>query len=133
MIKIVRNFILILLIGLVVAPFLVTDIPPLFASHGRTTARFLTQVENFHVNVTTAGTPVQLPSNAVPDGIDFSIKAKPGNTGTIRVGKSAAATASNAGWSLAAGTGLTFGLPNTNMVWIDATVNGEGIEVIFEK
>jgi hypothetical protein len=104
-----------------------------FASHGRETARFLTQLENFHVNVTSAGTPVQLPSHHIPNGIDFAIKAKPGNTGVIRVGKAAASTTSSTGWSLDAKDGLKFGVPNTNMVWIDATVSGEGIEVIFEK
>lgn len=85
-------------------------------------------------NVTTSGTPVQLTASVVPDGAELTVKAKGANTGTITVGNSSA-NALNSGtahFKLTAGQAVTLQVTNANLVWIDATVSGEGVEVISE-
>lgn len=85
-------------------------------------------------NVTTSGTPVQLTAQSVPQGAVAMVKAKSGNAGTITVGFSSA-TALNTGTShfkLAANQAVSVQVNNLNAVWIDATTNGEGVEIIVE-
>lgn len=86
-------------------------------------------------NVTTSGTPVQLSADAaVQAGIPICIKAKSANTGTITVGPTSA-KALNSGvdcFRLGAGAALEIRVANLNEVYIDSTVNGEGVEVIHE-
>ncbi|MFA5091695.1 MAG: hypothetical protein WC483_03845 [Candidatus Paceibacterota bacterium] len=86
-------------------------------------------------NVTTAGTPVQLGHNPVPNGVKICIKAKKANTGTIYIGNSSAnAKIANATcFSLAANEAISLSVDNLNDVWIDSSVNGEGIEFAFER
>ena len=86
-------------------------------------------------NVTTSGTPVQLTSTAVPDGVTVVVKAKSGNTGTITLGYSSA-TALNSGtdcFKLTAGQAIGIQVDDTSHIWLDSTINGEGVEVILEK
>lgn len=84
--------------------------------------------------VTTSGTPVQLNSNVVPPGSEVVVKAMSSNTGTITVGNSSA-NALNSGsthFKLAQNQSLTIQVNNTGLIWIDATVSGEGVEFIVE-
>ena len=55
-------------------------------------ARFINSgaIISFQKNVTTSGTPVQLTTNVVPDGVSVVVKAKKANTGDIAVGGSSA-------------------------------------------
>lgn len=84
--------------------------------------------------VTTSGTPVQLPSQTVDPDQTAVIKAKSANTGTICVGySSVTALNSNAShFKLAANEGIELNvMTNLNEVWIDSTVNGEGVEILI--
>lgn len=77
-------------------------------------------------NVTTAGTRVQLPN--IPCR-EVTIIAKRANTGYIYAGKS---NVSNTvyGVELAAKDSYTFAVNNTNEIWLDASVSGEGISYV---
>lgn len=88
----------------------------------------------FQKNVTVSGTPVQLDTTIVDDGVSFVVKAKRANTGVITVGNSSA-NALNTGtghFALQAGQSIELQVTNTNLVWIDSTVSGEGVEVVLE-
>lgn len=94
------------------------------------TAKFSTAQKN----VTTSGTPVQLDALIAPDGATVIIKAKRANTGQITVGNSSA-NALNTGtafFELSAGQSVGLQVQNANAIWIDATVSGEGVEIISE-
>lgn len=84
-------------------------------------------------NVTTAGTAVQCPTQVVPDGFEVVIKAKAANTGTILVGNSQAnAQNTNVAFKLTSNQSTRFKVSNTDLIWIDSTVNGEGVEITVE-
>jgi hypothetical protein len=91
---------------------------------------------NFATNqkaVPTAGTAVQLQSQAVPDGFTIFIRALVENTGKIWVGDSQANAQNHAvAEPLEAGAFNTIALTNTNEIWIDADVNGEGVSWLVE-
>lgn len=96
-----------------------------------------TNLESFfadQTNVTTSGTPVQLSSHFVPDGISIMVKAKSGNTGTITVGSSSADALNSATTNtrLLANQAISIQVANSNAIWIDATVSGEGVEYFAE-
>lgn len=83
-----------------------------------------------------AGVPVKIvATKSVPDGISVSIKAKNGNTGIIHVGYSSATALNSGGGSFALDNNeaISLQVEKTDSVWLDATVSGEGVEVIFEK
>lgn len=85
-------------------------------------------------NVTTSGTPVALAANTIPDGAKLVVKAKSGNTGTITVGNSST-NALNTGTTsvrLAQNQSVELQVNNSELVWIDATVSGEGVEYFSE-
>ena len=82
----------------------------------------LTTVITGKTPVVTAGTRVNLPSNAIAS---VTIKALSTNTGMIYVGGSG--VASSNGFQIAAGDAVSFDMGNTNEIWIDAAVNGEGV------
>lgn len=86
-------------------------------------------------DVTTAGTAVQLPDVTVPDGCQLTIIAKPGNTGYIYFGnsKANAESSTNRFDSLSAGLAVSLKVTNANLVWIDASVSGEGVSWIVEQ
>jgi hypothetical protein len=99
-------------------------------------ARFINSnnIITFQKNVTTSGTPVQLTDSIVPEGVSVVIRAKKGNTGDITVGGSSA-QALNTGTSffrLQPEQSISYQVSNTNFIWIDATVSGEGVEVTSE-
>jgi hypothetical protein len=81
-----------------------------------------TTVNHALVTVTTSGTRVQFASNTAKSIV---VKALVGNTGTIYVGGSTVA-ASN-GFPLAAGDTVSLDINNTNVVWIDASVNSQSV------
>lgn len=77
-------------------------------------------------NVTTAGTRVQLPAYACRE---VSIIAKRGNAGSIYVGGSDVSSTVY-GVDLKANDSVTLAVSNTNLIYIDASINGEGISYV---
>ena len=85
-------------------------------------------------DITVSGTPEQLSDIPVDNGIAIVVKAKRGNTGLITVGDSSA-NALNSGTSnfvLQANQSISLQLQNFDKIWLDATVSGEGVEVVAE-
>jgi hypothetical protein len=80
-------------------------------------------------NVTTAGTPEALGDLEIPDGYPVTVIAKTGNTGYIYLGKTEGACAnSNTRFDgLSAGLAHSLRVKNLNEIWIDASVDGEGV------
>ena len=86
-------------------------------------------------SVTSSGTPVQLADQPVPEGVSIVLKAKDTNTGYLTLGSSST-NALNTGTSnfrLQANQTLMLQVGNTNILWLDATVSGETLEIIFEQ
>lgn len=81
-----------------------------------------TTVANNKNVVATAGTSVQLPTNICKSIV---IKGLSSNTGIIFVGNST--VSSTNGFQLSAGDIVALDINNTNVIWIDSTVNGEGV------
>src|SRR5688572_2590163 len=80
-------------------------------------------------NVTTAGTQVQLTATSTPCGW-VTVTARPANTGVIAVGGStvdATAGSERAIALLEAGQSVGIEVDNVNKVYIDSTVDGEGV------
>jgi hypothetical protein len=90
-----------------------------------------TTFNTFQKTVTTSGTPVKLTAYAVEPDQTVLIKAKAANTGNITIGNTSAnaLTASGNNVVLAAGQSIEMHISNTDQVWIDASVSGEGVEV----
>lgn len=86
------------------------------------------------INVPSAGTPIQLPDIAVPDGIDIVIKAKTSNGGKRIYVADSSVNCGNAakGAELRAGESIGLALINTNLVFIDASHNNAAIELLLE-
>lgn len=87
-------------------------------------------------NITTAGTPEQLSATSVPivSGLPTVIKAKQTNTGSITIGNSSS-KALNTGtgcFRLTPGQAVSIRISDLNEVWLDTTVNAEGIEGLYE-
>lgn len=78
-------------------------------------------------DVTTAGTDVVLGSSTAI--LSVTIKAKHANTGWIYVG--AEGVASTTGYVLDAAETVTVDVDNLTDVWIDSSVNGEGVSYIY--
>lgn len=78
--------------------------------------------------VTTAGTRVQLSATSVPC-IDLIIQATSGVTGRIYIG--GPAVSSTAGIYLTAGQAMPMSVSNLNQVWLDSTVNNEGVTYLY--
>lgn len=82
-------------------------------------------------NVTTAGTAVTLGSSTSCKAI--TITARLSNTGIISVGGSTvvAASGSRRGTPLGAGDSITLEINDISLVYIDATVSGEGVTFTY--
>lgn len=78
--------------------------------------------------VTTAGTRVQLSTTSVPC-IDLLIQGAAGITGRIYVG--GPGVSSTAGVYITAGGSIPISTDNLNKVWLDSTVNAEGVTFIY--
>ena len=77
--------------------------------------------------VTTAGTEVKLHAGLVVNG-PVMVKALPANTGVMYVGNANGAVSSSLGIPLSAGDVMIYDfVGNLNSIWVDATVNGEGV------
>lgn len=83
-------------------------------------------------NVTTSGTPVQLPDQSIDPNQLVLVKAKSGNSGTITVGNNAtvAANGSSSHFKIFPGQSVPIACSNTSQIWIDSTVSGDGVEYI---
>ena len=81
-----------------------------------------TTIAHAKVTVTTAGTRVQFGTNTAKSIV---IKALSTNIGLIYVGGST--VASTNGFQLSAGDTVSLDINNTNVVWLDSAVNGEGV------
>ena len=77
-------------------------------------------------NVTTAGSRLQLPNYPCRE---ITVIAKRGNTGSIYVGGNDV-SASVYGVELQARDSFTLAVSNTNLIYIDSSVNGEGISYV---
>lgn len=96
-------------------PLVVEYVPPTTFYHGQT-------------NVTTAGTEVALAASQVlVEGI-VTVKAKHANTGDIFVGKNPVTLST--GFVLDAGEQITLTVDNIADIFIDSSVNGEGVSYI---
>jgi len=86
-------------------------------------------------DVITAGEPEQLDDWPIPDGFKLTVIARTGNTGYIYFGKSKGECANNKQRfdGLSAGLAVSFRVQNANAVWVDASVDGEGVSWIVEQ
>jgi hypothetical protein len=86
-----------------------------------------TFILNGQSTVTTAGTQVQL--NSTSTGVvTVSIKALSTNTGVIYVGDSN--VSSSNGRELQIGESIDIDIANLNLIYIDSSVNGEGVSYV---
>lgn len=81
-------------------------------------------------NVTTAGTRVALVSSATPT-IQVLIQAKRTNTGRIYVGGSTVTNDDTTGIYLNAGDGIVIETTDVSKLYINSTVNGEGVTFVY--
>ena len=78
--------------------------------------------------VTTAGIAVQLPPVKIPYDCEVVILALTTNTGTIYVGNSKLnAEDHTISFPLLAGESIEYKIRNLSLLWVDASVSGEGI------
>ena len=83
-----------------------------------------------------AGATVTLTApKTVPDGISVVVKARNANTGIISVGYSSATALNTAtsSFTLDNNESVSLQVENINQIWLDTSVSGETVEVIFEK
>lgn len=78
------------------------------------------------LNVTTAGTRIQLPNISCRE---VTIIAKRSNTGYIYAGNNLVSS-TNYGVELAIKESFTFAVSNANLIYIDSSVSGEGISYV---
>lgn len=78
------------------------------------------------VSVATAGTRIQFSSQACSQII---VIAKLSNTGSVFLGGSTVSS-TNYGVELKAGASFALPINNANLLYIDATVNGEGVSYV---
>jgi len=84
--------------------------------------------------VRTAGTAVQLPNQAIPDGIEVLISALVLNTGTVYIGEGKAfAEDRNRAYPLAAGTGVELRIKNLDSIWLDSDNDNDGVAWLVEN
>ena len=88
----------------------------------------------FQKDVTNAGTAEQIHTGLlIGDGYVLVIKAKSANTGNIEIGETKAIAEGSAPFILDANESISLRVRNADLVWIDVTVNGEGVECIVEQ
>ena len=100
------------------------------------TAGIITLLAREDLTTEAAGATVKLTApKTVPDGIGVTIKAKNANTGVIHMGYSSETALNTAGASFTIDNNESIGLQvdNINRIWLDASVSGEAVEVLFEK
>jgi len=83
--------------------------------------------------VAVPGTAQALQAQAVPDGFDIFVEALDGNTGKVYIGGTKADAENHAKADvLSAGAFRTLALTNTDAIWVDADVAGEGVQWAVE-
>ena len=100
------------------------------------TAGTITLLGRNDLTTEAAGATVKLTApKKVPDGIGVTVKAKNANTGIIHLGYSSATALNTAGASFTLDNNESVGLQvdSTENIWLDSTVSGEGVEILFEK
>ena len=100
------------------------------------TAGTITLLARNDLTTEAAGATVKIIApKTVPDGVGVTIKAMYANGGTIRIADSSAKAlnTTTGGFGLRNNESLGLQVENINNIWLDATVSGEGVEVIFEK
>lgn len=86
-----------------------------------------------HQTVTVPGTAEQLPNLPVPGGFSLVVRALPGNTGDIYLGRTKAlAEDADERITFSRGNGLTLQIHNAYRVWVDAALAGEGVDFWVE-
>lgn len=90
--------------------------------------------ETFRKTVAAAGTAEQLHADLpIPDGFQLVMKALDGNTGDIEFANTQAKAQGSDVFILDSGQSIGLSITNANAVWIDATVNGEGVVFYVER
>jgi hypothetical protein len=100
------------------------------------TAGTITLIDANDLTDESAGATVKITApKAIPDGIGVTIKAKTANTGNIHLAHSSASALNSANGAFVLDSNESVGLQVTNIsdIWLDASVSGEAVEVIFEK
>ena len=111
----------------VVNPYLFNETTKRYeAWNGSVSIDALASVSSFQKTVTTAGTAEQLASTSTIKSI--AIKALASNTGIIYVGNSG--VDSTNGYELEAGEGITLLIDDPSDIYIDSSVNGEGVSCL---
>ena len=87
-------------------------------------------------DVGSAGTPVQITEASVPvsAGRRVTVVAKPGNAGVIYFGNEDDIKDSGRYFDgLAAGLAHSFDISNVNLIWVDASADGDGVSWYVEQ
>ena len=100
-------------------------------SEGTTSMANKTVIKHGQKTVAVAGTREQMPAQAIPDGYSVLIRALNGNGGLIYVGD--VTVDSSNGQELAKDAVLTLKIDNLNRLYLDSSVNGEGVSWIVES
>jgi hypothetical protein len=88
---------------------------------------------NFQKDVTAAGTPENLSAQSIPCAA-VRIKAKRANTGYIYIGfDDQGQLSSSNGTEYEAKDSEVIPIDDVNKIWIDSSVNGEGVEVFIYR
>jgi len=74
----------------------------------------------------------------IEDGVEVIVKAKTNNTGIITLGPTSARalntnTAYFSNFRLSSNQAASLQVKNLDEIWMDATVSGEGVEILFER
>ncbi len=106
-----------------------------YTSDSVTTTPNQTTVGHGHKEVTTAGTDVVLAGSTPCKRV--TIQAYLANTGKIAVGGSgvdaSATIGTGTGALLSAGESISFDIANLDAIYIDSTINGEGVRYIYQN
>jgi hypothetical protein len=115
------------------------NVPVAVGGQGLTSVSIVTPHKKYFISgsysVTLPGTPVSLPSQAIPDGYPVTIVAFPTNTGNIRWANDQNKVLI-AQWQfngLAPGLGVSLKIQDLSCIWMDADNPGEGVSWIFES
>ena len=103
---------------------------------GSVAAGTITLVARDDLATELAGATVILTApKTVPDGVSVVVKARNANTGLISVGYSSATALNTAtsSFTLDNNESISLQVENINQIWLDSSVSGETVEVIYEK
>jgi len=79
--------------------------------------------------VSTPGEPQRLPPMHIPDGMHVVVRALPRNTGSVYIGRNSQAVLDpDRRIELTPKDFVRMRLTNTNLIWVDAEKDGEGVD-----